>query len=1009
MMVIFTGRVATPGMFSVQQACCLLLAMLFTATGYAAPAVLDVKQGGSASFIARALDDRAQLALVPGGVYPRWQTALAAPARSLASDGEYALVASGEYGLRVFALAPDAPPRLQTQLSGNIVRVLWHGDYAYLLDPAGWLRIADVQDREHPLSVSRYPLSALPDALAVRDDYLYLTTGKQLTVLDIRQPQTPREVARFALSASVAALQVVDGYAYLAAPQTGMLILDVRDLNRIRTVAHYPGEVNDLAVAGNLAYLANGATGLTIVDVGTPQQPRWKGSLNPIGTAHALRYTDGFVVMTNERNEIMRIDVRNPAVPQLIDSYYSAQPVGDFAAMQQQVWAVTPGNIQMIDFSPPPPTLLNLGVNFGGSRRAVIRDDILFVADWFSGLHLYDISQPDAPRHVSAYHTRGSSKGVLVSGNYAFIADDDHGLQILDISRPEQPRKVSEIATPGLAYTMKRAGDYIYLADHRGGFHIISITDIAHPLMVGSVATAGKAWAVEVVGDRAYIAADRAGLLVFDVSNPKQPKQIAAYAMGGTAEDVVIRDRLAYVANYESGLHVLDISRPAQPREIAHLATPGNARGIELDGDYAYIADWISGIQVVNISDPAQPALAGAYDTIGWSWGVRVRGDYAYVLDWWGGISVLDISTPRRPTLAGTYHARGQTRDVVTRDSYAYVAAGENGLQIFDIKNPLNPIWMGALNLSGEAQSLWLDGHTVYVARGKEGVSAVDIGDPFSPQPVANYLPLDTTDVQTRAAHANLIRVQGTRLYIAETGRGIAVIDTDSGKQSAWYPSALNDFWTTEQHLLIATATHIDILPTHSKYSLEQLPQGAELLRFQEGLLAIYRPAAGILLYDYPTLEPLGSFNPGEKIVDMKLGGKRLYASGASSGLLVLDISDTRHPRLQAAYPAARNIAKFGLSADAAFLAGNETLNEIELLPDSNLSVQDGNQVTVTVPQNMPLGGYHLLALNPENGARQIYPDVLRIVRPQSSAPRFTLEDLENALRERGMNPKGHQ
>jgi hypothetical protein len=72
------------------------------------------------------------------------------------------------------------------------------------------------------------------------------------------------------------------------------------------------------------------------------------------------------------------------------------------------------------------------GLNLGGSRRAVFgsgeREHILYVADCFPGLHLYDASDPRQLKHLSNYHTPSSSKGVSLFGDYALVGDDDQGL-----------------------------------------------------------------------------------------------------------------------------------------------------------------------------------------------------------------------------------------------------------------------------------------------------------------------------------------------------------------------------------------------------------------------------------------------------------------------------------------------------------------------------------------------------------------------------------------------------
>lgn len=967
----------------------------------AAPPTADYKQGSKVTIKASGLPAGSQLALIPGGPYLKTGTALKNPVLALAINGSNAYAAAGKSGLLVFGLAPDAPPHLlaKVQGQGKITRVALQDGYAYLADSAGALLIVDVRDPQHPQEISRYPYTSQIDALSVEQERAYLVSGKNLAVLDVSKPHAPQQLASFTLANAATALQVVEGHAYLAMPKAGMSILDVRDPASIHEVGRFRGDVSNLAIVQGHAYLANGTTGLTVVDVSEPKNPRWLGSVNRPGTALALYYDDGYVALRNDRSEIVLIDVHNPKFPKTVAVHRMAHSFNAIALSQKHALAGTDSTFETIDFSAPTPDVVSIGANLGGSRRAVIRDNILYVADWFSGLHMYDISKPGSLRHIAAYHTQGSPKGVLVRGDYAFVADDDHGVQIINISNPEQPRKISEVATPGLAYTMKLVGDYLYLADHRGGFIIISVADIAHPVIVGSAPTADKAWAVEVAGKLAYVAADTAGLLVFDVSDPKQPKQINAYNIGGAAEDVVIRDHLAYVANFDNGFHIIDISQPAHLHEIGHISTPGNARSIELDGNIAYVADWVSGIQVVDITDPKKPALAGAYDTVGWSWGVLVKEHYAYVLDWWGGITVLDVSDPAAPVWAGAYHTRGLTSDVTVRDGYAYVADGKNGLQLFDVKNTAYPIWIAGVDMAGDAQSVWLEKNTAYLACGAGGLVAVDVSNPFEPQLRKQY-----------PMQADQVRAQGNLVYAAERQHGVAIIDAATGKQTAWYAADVQDIWPgAHNRLLLATPKGVEIVGMEDPaqpHLIKRLPQRAGLVRAQDKLLVLYNKATGIALYDYATLKLLSRFNPGEEIFDMKISGDRLYASGSLSGLLVLDISNLRHPTLKAAYPAASRATRFSLYSGAAFMAGNETLASVRLLPDVTITPNKKGGITVNTPPKLPLGSYHLLALDGKSGKRALRYDVLRVAMPAPKTPRYNMQDFERAMRERGLVPK---
>lgn len=998
---------ATPaflsGIFLLRFVCVALLGM-FSAAVLAEMPSINHKLGGSASIRMGGLLPGAQLALIPGGPYLQFGAALNGVARSIAVVGGHAYVASGG-SLLVFGLTPASPPALLAQLhgQGDITQMALYGGHAYLADSAGALRVVDVRDPQQLRQIASYPLTQPLSALRVEQGRAYLVSGEQLDILDVSQPQSPQRIAGFALPGKAAAMRVAEGYAYFALPEVGLNILDVRDPHNIRTAGSFRGEVHDIEVVQGVAYLANGATGLTILDITEPQAPRWLSSINRTGRILALSHDAGYVALINDRQEIILVDARKPKLPKIAALYRSECPPDTIALTQKQVLAGVGPHLEVINFSGPVPDAVDIGANFGGSRRAVIRDNILYVADWFSGLHLYDISEPAAPRHLGVHHTPGSPKGVVVRGDYAYVGDDDHGLQVVDISNPKRPRKVSEVATPGLAYSMKLSGDYLYLADHRGGFHIISVADVAHPAIVGSAQTAGKAWAVEVVDGIAYVAADNAGLLVFDVSDPSQPKQIAAHALGGAAEDVVIRDRLAYVASFETGMHILDISDPQQPRTISSLATPGNARGIELDGNIAYIADWVSGIQIADISDPAQPRLIGSLDTAGWSWGVRVQGRHAYVLDWWGGIAVLDIADPVAPVLAGAYHLRGTTRDVAVRDGYAYIANGSNGLQIFDVNTPQNPIWMAGVDVGGNAQSVWLEGNTAYLAAGEGGLLAVDVSNPFEPQKIRRFA------VQADGANVDLVRARGKLVFAADRQHGVAVIDATAGQQTAVYPSKIKDMWPADDgRLLLAAQDGVEVVslgdpaqPRRMRY----LPQRAELVRARGNLLVLYDKTSGITLYNYSTLKRLGRFNPAEEIFDIQISGNRLYAAGNLSGLLVLDISNVRYPVLKTAYPSASGTFRLSKFADAVFMAGKETLTTVRLLPDVASTSGTKGFITVNAPPKLPLGSYHLLALDPRSGKRLVQYDALRVAMPAPKSPSFSMRDLERVMRERGLVP----
>ena len=59
-----------------------------------------------------------------------------------------------------------------------------------------------------------------------------------------------------------------------------------------------------------------------------------------------------------------------------------------------------------------------------------------YVADWWDGLEIFDISDPTAPVEVGQFNDGGSSYGIYVSESYAYVADGHDGLEIFKISIP---------------------------------------------------------------------------------------------------------------------------------------------------------------------------------------------------------------------------------------------------------------------------------------------------------------------------------------------------------------------------------------------------------------------------------------------------------------------------------------------------------------------------------------------------------------------------------------------
>jgi len=800
-----------------------------------------------------------------------------------------------------------------------------------------------------------------------------------------------------------------DHYQFAAADKHGMLVYKDNDWGQKSPIAsyHITGPALDISVDDGLAFIAAGTGGLTILDVKNARQPLWLGSHQKLGRAIKLSAEADQVAVLNDVGIIFLLDTSNPVEPTTISSYRSDEAIIDIDLHGNQLFALGKNDIQLIDFSAVTPQLSNegldfgQGVNLGGERRVFIENKLAYVADWFSGMHIYDLSRPRQPELLSSFHTPGSPKGVVVRDGVAFVADDDHGLQIIDVSDPINPKLISTLQTQGLAYTPRLVGELLYLASHHGGFQIIDVSNVGSPKLVSEYDTDGKAWSVEVHGNIAYVADDDSGLLMLDVSDPAKPELIGQYLTGGAAEEVIIRDNIAFVAFFDDGLHVLDVSDPGQPKLISQLAIPGNARGLDLIDDKLYVAGWLSGVHVVDVADSKQPKLLGSHDTRGASWGLKVVGQHLYVMDWWGGVSVIDITEPSRLTAVGGYHNRGRVNHVAARGNYTFVAQGSNGLQVFDINNPLNPTWTTGVSFPGQALQVALNGERAYVAAGDGGMAIIDISNPFNVRWLGSY---DSRDEITAVA------VDASHAYLIDRREGIVAIDINNDKPNklASLNIIANDLWLHDGLLYLATKQGVEVLRLTQDKQFEfvthfEIKGGAQQITGDSHHLYVSSGNSVLYLKRKLLMQQLTQIEIGGQITDLQPNETQLLVS-TNTALFNIDNRDINAPKLASHYPLLANSSAITYHRNVVYISGEETI--IALRPLQNLWQQFQGLTKIkkfNLPENLSIGSYNLV-ISYNDGTQHVVNNAIRVEMPTFSKPKLNMDDFKKLLQQQKQN-----
>lgn len=276
-----------------------------------------------------------------------------------------------------------------------------------------------------------------------------------------------------------------------------------------------------------------------------------------------------------------------------------------------------------------------------------------------TGIQIFDISDPTAPREIGFFSTGG--KGVhrlfYQGGNYVHMSAAPEGftdqiMMIVDISDPTRPTEVSRWWIPGmwpaggetptwpdgLRYAAHHPNiwqDRAYWGFWDAGLVIMDISDLANPRKVSQLS-----WAPEHGGNThtALPLPDRNLLLVVDESTKAEcqesPRRVRVIDISDDTNPHIITmfpepqgdfcqhglrfgphnlhenqpgayqsDEIIFVTYFNAGLRVFDISDPTIPQEIAYYIpqTPAGQQAIQTNDVFVaengliYISDRVSG------------------------------------------------------------------------------------------------------------------------------------------------------------------------------------------------------------------------------------------------------------------------------------------------------------------------------------------------------------------------------------------------------------------------------
>ncbi len=439
---------------------------------------------------------------------------------------------------------------------------------------------------------------------------------------------------------------------------------------------------------------------------------------------------------------------------------------------------------------------------------AVNGDSAYGIADGY--LDVLDVSNSASPKRIGQYSGLGLCYGVDVSGNIVAVADYYYGLHLLDVSNPENVVLLGElpiaVAHP---YKVDIDNGIAYVTLIGGGVAIVDIHDPANPVLIHKL-TLSYSRDAKVKDGFLYVADGYNGLSVYDVSDPETPVKVGAYSPGGFTRAVALSGDRAVVGDSSAGLVLLDVSSPSNPTRLSSVALTGSTiYRVDMDQNRAFAAEGSHGIEIVDLSNPSALSKPATIQPQDFTRGVVLSGDTLYFADLGAGMGIEDVTNIGSPVELGRYKgivpnrvfANGDTvlvtslndneirfaqisaGEIASRgalfppESPSFASVGENGLSLLilgddilavvDTSDLNNPKVVGRVTFSGKhLQQAIVAGDMAYVSVKEDGIYTINLSDPAVPtetesieMPGADCLALSSGFLAVSNANDQTIRI----------------------------------------------------------------------------------------------------------------------------------------------------------------------------------------------------------------------------------------------------------
>jgi hypothetical protein len=328
--------------------------------------------------------------------------------------------------------------------------------------------------------------------------------------------------------------------------------------------------------------------------------------------------------------------------------------------------------------------------------------DRLFVSDRYTGVHVYDITDPAAPDPALTIPLAGN-RGTAVKGDIVY-ANDYQRLLVIRIAG-ETYEVVKEIK-PTYEWDDRGLGGYKGSVPRDNGFGCVCLNSGSVEPVATQSAGVGSSYATFAVIDDYLYYLDYTSIVTMDISKPSDPKEVSRTSVGWDIETIYPTDNLLFVGGTR-GMYVFDLSDRTKPKEIGRVEHFRACDPVVVSGPVAYVT--LRGgntcgqsrdvLLCVDVENPARPVVIGEKE-LETPYGLVVRDPYLYVSTGHNGYKLLDVTKPDNPDVVTSW-TNWPTKDFIWSGDVLFIL-GFDDLRIFDVSTPSEPVLLATI----EAETL---------------------------------------------------------------------------------------------------------------------------------------------------------------------------------------------------------------------------------------------------------------------------------------------------------------